>query len=176
MICASMNAVLERWNELAAKAAAETILPCCGSRAWARTMVATRPLADEPAVLEAAGRVWSALPEEAWMEAFASHPRIGQREAPSVSTKASAAWSAEEQRAAFETEEGVTEALRQANARYEERFGRVFLVCATGRSAREILDILERRMRNSAEAELREAAEQQRQITALRLRRWMEGR
>lgn len=171
-----MNEVLERWNASGVEAAEAAVLPCCGSRMWARGMAELRPLRDEADVLAAADRVWRALPEEAWAEAFGSHPRIGEREAPAAATEASAAWSTEEQRTAMGAEAEVRDALREANARYEERFGRVFLVCAAGRSAGEILAMLERRMGNDAEAELYEAAEQQREITVLRLKRWMEGR
>ncbi len=176
MICQTMNQVLERWNLSDAEAAAEEVLPCCGSGVWARMMTAARPLTDEDQVVAAADRIWRTLPEEARLEAFASHPRIGQREAPQGATAISAAWSGEEQRTAMLAEDRVKSALQMANERYELRFGRVFLVCADGRSAGEILAELERRMANDAYVELMEAAEEQRKITELRLRRWMGAR
>jgi 2-oxo-4-hydroxy-4-carboxy-5-ureidoimidazoline decarboxylase len=82
-------------------------------------------------------------------------------------------WSSQEQRAASSPDEAVKAALAEGNRLYEEKFGRIFIVCASGRSAAEILGILERRMENSAELELKQAAEQQGQITQLRLRRWL---
>ena len=176
MIGATMDGTLERWNRCNAEQAEAEVLPCCGSRAWARAMTARRPLVEEAEVLRAASEVWRELPEKAWMEAFASHPRIGEREAPQSATRRSAAWSTEEQRTAMLGEACVQQELRRLNEEYERRFGRVFLICAAGRSAQEIAAELERRMTNEPRAELVEAAEQQRQITALRLTRWMEAR
>jgi 2-oxo-4-hydroxy-4-carboxy-5-ureidoimidazoline decarboxylase len=163
------NPVLTRWNALDAEAAAREILPCCGSYAWADALAAHRPFTSTQHLFEASDTVWAALPEPAWCEAFDSHPRIGQRAA----TAESLAWSSEEQRAAISPHDAVKLALAEGNRQYEERFGRIFIVCASGRSAQEILAILNARMQNTAAAELLEAAEQQRQITQLRLRRWL---
>jgi 2-oxo-4-hydroxy-4-carboxy-5-ureidoimidazoline decarboxylase len=119
--------------------------------------------------------VWLALPEAAWQEAFDSHPRIGQKHAQIVATERSLQWSAQEQRAALSTDDAAKQALEVANRRYEQKFGRIFIVCATGKTPSEILCILETRMQNDASTELHEAAEQQRQITQLRLQRWLES-
>jgi len=171
-----LNYTLARWNELEAEAAAREILPCCGARAWAQGLAARRPFAEAQELFAASDSVWSGLPEEAWREAFDSHPRIGQSHARAA-TAESLTWSAEEQKAAISPggsqEGGAKLALAAANRQYEERFGRIFIVCASGRSAAEILAILEGRMQNDAAAEMLEAAEQQRQITQLRLRRWL---
>jgi 2-oxo-4-hydroxy-4-carboxy-5-ureidoimidazoline decarboxylase len=117
-------------------------------------------------------RVWSNLAEDDWQEAFDSHPRIGQQHA-CAATAESLAWSSEEQRAAMSPGDAAKLALAEGNRQYEERFGRIFIVCATGKSAAEILAILNARMNHTAADELLEAAEQQRQITQLRLRRWL---
>jgi 2-oxo-4-hydroxy-4-carboxy-5-ureidoimidazoline decarboxylase len=172
MTMPSSNPVLVRWNDLDAEAAAREILPCCGSRAWAEDLAARRPLAAPRQLLEMSDSVWAGLGEDDWREAFDSHPRIGQRHAQAA-TAESLAWSSEEQRAAMSQDEAAKLALAEGNRQYEERFGRIFIVCAAGKSAAEILAILERRMQNSAAAEMLEAAEQQRQITQLRLRRWL---
>lgn len=169
-----MNPVLARWNALDAEPAAREVLPCCGSTAWATQLVTKRPIADEPSLIEASNTVWFSLPKEAWQEAFNSHPRIGQKHSQTHATEESLRWSAQEQRAAL-SEDTAKLALEEANHHYEQRFGRIFIVCASGKSAREILSILEQRMNNDASTELREAAEQQRQITELRLRRWLES-
>jgi len=129
----------------------------------------------EADVLKAATEIWRELPVEDWMEAFASHPRIGERHAAGAATARSMAWSGEEQRAAALNGDATKHALREANGQYERRFGRIFLICARGRTSEEILSNLEARMANDDETELLEAAEQQRQITAMRLQRWMEG-
>lgn len=164
--------VLSRWNALDAVSAARAILPCCGSRAWAEAVVGRRPFASEQELFNASDAVWAGLPEDAWHAAFDSHPRIGQQHARAASAT-SLAWSAAEQSAAVLPDEAARLALAEANRRYEATFGRIFIVCASGRSAAEILALCERRMTNDAATELLEAAEQQRQITQLRLRRWL---
>jgi 2-oxo-4-hydroxy-4-carboxy-5-ureidoimidazoline decarboxylase len=171
---------LARWNSLDADAAAREILPCCGSSAWASGVAARRPYATPEDLCEASDRIWAALPEPDWHQAFDSHPRIGQRHARAA-TAASLAWSSDEQRAARSStdpnadpqEDATKLALAEANRQYEEKFHRIFIVCATGKSAAEILAICNTRRNNSAADELLEAAEQQRQITQLRLRKWL---
>ncbi|RSL15743.1 2-oxo-4-hydroxy-4-carboxy-5-ureidoimidazoline decarboxylase [Edaphobacter aggregans] len=170
-----MNPVLTRWNALDAESAAREVLPCCGSSAWAAQLAAKRPIVNEATLLEVSKTVWFSLPEEAWQEAFDSHPRIGQKHAQTHTTEESLRCSAQEQRTAVSEDEAAKLALEEANRHYEQRFGRIFIVCATGKTAREILSILDQRMTNDASTELREAAEQQRQITELRLRRWLES-
>ena len=170
-----MNKVLARWNSLGPTAAAREALPCCGSHAWAEALVSARPIADEASLLETSASIWLSLPEQAWQEAFDSHPRIGQNQAIAHATKESLSWSAQEQRAALSNDEATKLALEDANRRYEERFGRIFIVCASGKTSAEILAILEARLQNDAATELLEAAEQQRQITQLRLHRWLES-
>jgi 2-oxo-4-hydroxy-4-carboxy-5-ureidoimidazoline decarboxylase len=170
-----MNKVLTRWNSLDPAAAARETLPCCGSQAWAVGLASRRPIADEASLFEASRRVWLALPPQAWQEAFDSHPRIGQRHAQAHTTGQSLRWSAQEQSTALSEDEATKLALEEANRRYEQKFGRIFIVCATGKTSAEMLAILETRMKNDAATELREAAEQQRQITQLRLHRWLES-
>ena len=172
MMMPSENPVLINWNQLDHESAAREILPCCGSRAWAKGLAALRPLANEDQLFAASDRIWAALPKPAWQEAFDSHPRIGQQHARAA-TSESLAWSSEEQRAAISNEDAVKLALAEGNRQYEERFGRIFIVCAAGRSAPEILGLLNARMKNTAADEWLEAADQQRQITQLRLRRWL---
>jgi len=172
--------VLARWNRLPIEEAMRAILPCCGSKAWAQRIVARRPLVDEAALVVASDDTWRNLNRSDWMEAFHSHPRIGEARAsqslPGQSPLAQAvAWSAGEQRNVADAEAAVKIALADANQQYERRFNRIFIVCATGKSAPEILEILRRRLKNDPETELHEAAEQQRQITEIRLRKWLQG-
>jgi 2-oxo-4-hydroxy-4-carboxy-5-ureidoimidazoline decarboxylase len=169
-----MNKVLARWNTLDTADAAREALPCCGSNAWALALASKRPIADEAALIEASTAIWWGLPEQAWREAFDSHPRIGQRHAVSNATTQSLDWSAKEQQN-VSADDAARLALEQANQRYEEKFGRIFIVCATGKTSAEILTLLESRLQNDASTELREAAEQQRQITQLRLNKWLNG-
>lgn len=170
-----MNLVLARWNARDEAAAAREVLPCCGSKVWAARLSKMRPFAEEAELKQAAVEVWAALPAEDWQEAFDSHPRIGQGHAQREATAESLRWSGEEQRAVMSPDDVAKQALAEGNRRYEERFDRIFIVCAAGRSAAEILAILEERLSNEDAAELQEAAEQQRQITQLRLQRWLRG-
>lgn len=162
---------LAHWNATDAASATEIILPCCGSRAWAESMSRARPVDDPEHLLALAGSIWYSLPLTAWQEAFESHPRIGKANGAPARGR-SAAWSEAEQ-ADAQSDETVAAALARANAAYEARFGRIFLICASGRSAKGILAEATRRMSNDDAEELRETVEQQRQITALRLRRWL---
>ncbi|HEX4154863.1 MAG TPA: 2-oxo-4-hydroxy-4-carboxy-5-ureidoimidazoline decarboxylase [Acidobacteriaceae bacterium] len=166
------NTILEDWNGLERETAMKTILPCNGSRAWAIGMVKLRPLQTPQQLFAAADKVWQELPETDWQQAFDSHPRLGESKANST-TAQSLRWSAGEQSAA--KLDGATQAaLAEANRAYEAKFGRIFILCATGRSAAEVFAILEQRLRCDAATELREAAEQQRLITQLRLRKWLQ--
>lgn len=168
-----MNSVLVRWNGLQSDQAEEEILPCCGSRAWARGMAARRPIADEDSLFAASDAIWKGLPETDWMEAFKSHPRIGDSPSPAPGAPRSRAWSREEQRMVGTATEDVKAALAEGNRAYEQRFKHIFIVCATGKSPREILAILRQRLGNDETTEIGEAAEQQRQIAQLRLRKWL---
>jgi OHCU decarboxylase len=107
------------------------------------------------------------------MEAFESHPRIGESAASIAATEKSKAWSTEEQGKVSEAADGVKSALEQGNREYEKRFGRILIVCASGRSPSEILEILRRRLQNDDATELREAADEQQRITQIRLRKWL---
>jgi 2-oxo-4-hydroxy-4-carboxy-5-ureidoimidazoline decarboxylase len=169
-----MNKVLTRWNSLDADEAAREALPCCGSHAWAVALASKRPIADEAALEQTSTAIWWALPEQAWREAFDSHPRIGQKHAVSHATRESLQWSTKEQQD-VSADDATSLTLADANRRYEQRFGRIFIVCATGKTSAEILALLEGRLQNDHATELREAAEQQRQITQLRLNKWLNG-
>lgn len=167
-----MKGMLARWNQLQPADAADEILPCCGSRAWAQGMTLRRPLQNQAALLAASGEIWWNLSESDWLEAFRNHPRIGEPAARSAPSR-TAAWSREEQQRAVTASDETKAALADANRAYEERFHRIFIVCATNKSAPEILEILQRRLRNDEATELRETAEQQQQIVHIRLKKWL---
>jgi len=169
-----MSGVLARWNRLLPDEAALEILDCCGSSEWSRQLAAGRPFEDELSLITASDGVWNCLPPPDWLEALSKHPRIGEQKAPQAASAQSAAWSAEEQQDVTSAAEAIQSALADTNREYEQRFGRVFIVCATGKSAGEMLDILRRRLRNDDATELREAAEEQRKITNLRLKKWLQ--
>jgi OHCU decarboxylase len=168
-----MNPTLAAWNQADAATAFDAMIACCGAKQWAKAMVALRPIASVEELSTAADRVWSTMEKPDWMEAFACHPRIGERKAVAHIGPKSAAWSAQEQSSTSQIAERILAELAAGNARYEERYGFTYIVCATGKSAEEMLAILNRRLASSREAELREAAEQQRQITQIRLGKWL---
>jgi len=168
-----MSEVLARWNGLESAEAAKEILPCCGSSVWVERMVGKRPFDDEAAVLITADEVWRRLGAADWLEAFKAHPKIGESRAAVQTGERSANWSEQEQKSVVAARGDVKLRLAEVNRAYEEKFGFIFIVCATGKSAPEILEILERRLQNVKETELKEAAEEQRQITQLRLKKWL---
>lgn len=113
------------------------------------------------------------MQEPDWREAFACHPRIGERSAAALAGGQSTAWSRLEQSRTSAADENLLAELARGNQVYEEQFGFTYIVCATGKSAEEMLAILRRRLANTRDTELREAAEQQRQITQIRLGKWL---
>ena len=167
-----MSAVLDEWNQADEHSATEAMLACCAAHRWTAEMIALRPIAGLAALSEAADRVWAGMGEQDWLEAFAAHPRIGERKT-TAAPEASEAWAREEQAGASGAPRDVLGELAEGNAAYERRFGFTYIVCATGRSAEEMLAILKRRLANERMAELREAAEQQRQIMQIRLGKWL---
>jgi 2-oxo-4-hydroxy-4-carboxy-5-ureidoimidazoline decarboxylase len=170
-----MSSVLVRWNHLPVEVATEEILPCCGSKTWAGRMAGRRPFADEATLLAASDEAWRNLGEADWMEAFRGHPRIGEFLTSQPAPAQSSAWSTQEQHNVTLAGDAVKIALAEANREYERQFKHIFIVCATNKSGPEILEIMRRRMQNEQNAELREAAEQQRQITHIRLKKWLSG-
>lgn len=168
-----LSPVLARWNALPDMEATEEVLPCCGAMRWAQELVRLRPFGSDADLFQASDQLWQDLEPGDWDEAFRSHPRIGERKAPEAATRQSATWSRQEQNGVDAENADVVTELACANVEYEARFGRVFLVCATGKSAAEMVELLKRRLENDPEAELLEAQKQQRQITQLRLRKWL---
>ncbi|MBV9084048.1 MAG: 2-oxo-4-hydroxy-4-carboxy-5-ureidoimidazoline decarboxylase [Acidobacteriaceae bacterium] len=155
---------LEQLNTADSKTVREQLLRCCGSEAWANDMLARRPFADSNALQSAAEHVWWALSQSAWIQAFSSHPRIGEK-------KAMSEWSAGEQSGIATAVDGTVRCLEDLNHRYESKFGWMFIVCATGKSADEMKTSLERRIENTADDEIRIAAAEQAKIMRLRLQK-----
>jgi OHCU decarboxylase len=150
----------EDFDRLPVNEAAARLLPCCGSRAWARRMAEGRPFQDIADLQEKSDRIWRSLDGADWREAFAAHPRIGET---------GSRWSEQEQAGARGADTRTLAGLIEANRVYETRFDHIFIVCATGKSAAEMLGLLRARLANDPETELRIAAEEQRKITNLRL-------
>ena len=162
---------LDWLNALSSTAARTELLKCCGSTRWAATLTEHRPFASLDQLLAQADDVWWALDQGDWLEAFRSHPKIGEKKAAASVTAQSQQWSAEEQQGVARTGQETMGKLARLNRVYEEKFGFIFIVCATGKSTDEILALLETRLGNEPAAELRSAAAEQAKITDLRLRK-----
>jgi OHCU decarboxylase len=162
---------LDWLNALTSEAARAELLKCCGSTRWAATLTERRPFTNLDQLLAQSSDVWWALDQGDWLEAFRSHPKIGEKKAAASVATQSQQWSAEEQQGVARAGEEAVEKLARLNRVYEEKFGFIFIVCATGKSTDEILALLETRLENEPAAELRSAAAEQAKIADLRLRK-----
>lgn len=169
-----MNEKLEQLNQAESETAYADFLNCCGSQNWARLMTEARPFGDVVVLIKQARQIWLNLTAEDWLEAFAAHPKIGARQGTPKQQAQSAEWSRGEQSGTNAADDSVLDALTEANSLYEEKFGFIFIVCATGKSAEEMLDLCRRRVRNDTDAEIRIAADEQRKITEIRLKKLLE--
>lgn len=164
-----MNQSIAWLNELPARSAEGEFLKCCGAWRWAQKMTAARPFAEAQELFTKADEIWWSLTEEDWLEAFRAHPKIGEKKASIGQSEQAQRWSAQEQSRAQSATAPVMDSLAHGNRAYQTRFGFIFIVCATGKTADEMLDILNQRLSNPREVELQNAAEEQRKITQLRL-------
>jgi OHCU decarboxylase len=148
---------------------------CCGSRGWAEQIVAERPFADLDDLIQKSDRIWWSLEPGDWLEAFHSHPKIGEKKAAAPTTAEAQQWSADEQSGIRNSSQETIDDLAQLNREYEQKFGYIFIVCASGKSSEEMLAILRARFGNDRDEELRNAAAEQAKITQLRLEKLVAG-
>ena len=157
-------------NEASDDDARVSLTRCCGSSRWVEGVLARRPFTDDAAVYDAAEAVWKDASKDDVLEALTHHPEIGANlDALREKFASTANWSAGEQGAVAVADEETLVALRDGNVAYRERFGHIFVVCATGKSAKEMLGLLEARMGNDPEGEIWVAAAEQGKITRIRL-------
>ena len=169
-----MTVPVDRIDRLNPVDAEVGFLRCCGASRWARAMTALRPHQTEDALLRAAEAVASCLRTEDWLEAFSHHPRIGGRVAIDPQRgQGTASWSRGEQSGLDDADGSIRRRIAGLNSAYEARFGHVYLVCATGKTAADLLVMLEERLPHDAPTELAIAAAEQRKITAIRPRKWL---
>lgn len=157
----------------------QELLNCCGSKSWAKMMMTFFPADDLAELLEDAEEVWFELSEDDWKEAFSHHPKIGDRESlenkfASTAHPKTIGWASDEQIGVSSASPELIDALSEANKQYEEKFGYIFIVCATGKSAEEMLGMLQLRLRNSPAEEIKIAADEQNKITKLRIEKLLE--
>jgi OHCU decarboxylase len=169
------SAGLRRFNGLPSEMARLELQRCCGSTAWVERMERIRPFATVDHLLGAADVQWKALPRSAWTEAFAAHPRIGSVRDIADASAGTRAWAEGEQSGARGASAATLAALVAANRDYEQKFGFIFLICATGKSADEMLAQCRMRYGHEIEVEMEIAAEEQRKITRLRLLKLIAG-
>jgi 2-oxo-4-hydroxy-4-carboxy-5-ureidoimidazoline decarboxylase len=164
-----MAPTVDELDALPADRAADLLSACCAASRWVSRMVARRPFGSKDALLRAADDVWHSMDEGDFREAFAHHPRIGERASDVAQNTRGAAWSAGEQARVERATDDVHAALAKVNREYEKRFGHIYIVSATGRSAEELLALAEERLSHSPHEEMLIAAEEQRKILQLRL-------
>ena len=147
----------------------EELLKCCGSSAWVQKMLPFFPVSGRAELLQIAEEQWNKCSEEDWKEAFTHHPKIGDIESLQKKFASTAGWASAEQSKIHTASQRTIEALAKGNRKYEEKFGYIFIVCATGKSAEEMLDLLEARLKNDPEDEIEIAAGEQNKITKIRI-------
>ncbi|OZG70278.1 OHCU decarboxylase [Hahella sp. CCB-MM4] len=169
-----MNEGLERFNQLDEAEAVAMMETCCTAMRWCREIASRRPYSSLEQMLKAADEIWGTMEQDDVLEAFSGHPKIGDVNSLRAKYAHTAGLAGAEQGAVKQASEDVLQALKAANDEYEARNGFIFIVCATGKSAGEMLAILQQRLANDRQTELRIGAEEQGKITAIRLRKLFE--
>ncbi|HMP73462.1 MAG TPA: 2-oxo-4-hydroxy-4-carboxy-5-ureidoimidazoline decarboxylase [Kiritimatiellia bacterium] len=160
---------LDELNALTVQAALPELIKCCGSQRWAKAMCAARPFVSVDALHTAADGIWNGLSVEDWREAFTHHPKIGDIDSLRKKFATTADWASGEQSGVNQANEETLRGLAEGNRAYEETFGYIFIVCATGKSAGEMLEMLRSRLSNPPDLEIRVAGAEQQKITRIRL-------
>ena len=162
------------FNILSKEQLIEELTKCCGSSAWVKRMLPFIPADDFVELLEDAEEQWYKCNENDWKEAFAHHPKIGDIDSLKKKFTSTALWASGEQSGINTASQKTIEALAEGNRKYEDKFGYIFIVCATGKSAEEMLETLESRLSNDPKEEIEIAADEQNKITKLRLEKLLE--
>ena len=160
---------LDTLNTLPKSEALEQFAICCGASKWVEEITAFRPFQHKNELFDLTEKIWFSLNSEDWLEAFSHHPKIGDIDLLRKKFQKIKSWSEKEQSGIQEAGENILKDLAESNRLYEEKFGYIFIVCATGKSAGEMLALLKVRLENDPEAELLIAAKEQNKITQLRL-------
>ena len=160
---------LDAFNALTYDEAMKDLLRCCGARRWAEQMAARRPFRTVDDAFAAADQLWARMQKPDILEAFGHHPKIGDVAGLRAKFASTSAWASGEQAGVKAAGEDVLQELARGNELYESRFGYIFIVCATGKTADEMLVLLEQRLGHKPADELRVAAGEQAKITRIRL-------
>lgn len=162
---------IERLNQLDDAEAVQELLKCCGSQNWAKRMAESRPFQTVAELNSRAADLWWSLDSADWLEAFRSHPKIGEKKAANSLSAQAESWAGQEQSSVATASEQILSDLASLNTEYEDKFGFIYIVCATGKSPEELLALLKSRLVNQPNDELRIAANEQSKITEIRLKK-----
>lgn len=165
---------LEKINSLPAPEASAEFLRCCGSARWASAMTGARPFPNKDRLLSESEKAWFSLEPADWLEAFSHHPKIGDIKDLRERFAQTREWAKFEQAGVGGANEQILASLSEGNREYEAKYGYIFIICASGKSAGEILKSLQERLNNDRQSELVIAAEEQRKIMRLRLEKMLE--
>jgi 2-oxo-4-hydroxy-4-carboxy-5-ureidoimidazoline decarboxylase len=160
---------LDELNRLDEPTAREELLRCCHSSRWVEFVLSRRPFGSFNDLLKIADEGFAILSREDWLDAFSGHAKIGDVNSLRAKYSNTKDWSSNEQSGVRDAQEAVIQGLADGNADYEKRFGHIFIVCATGKTAAQMLEILRGRIDNDPSEELRIAAHEQSKITKIRL-------
>ena len=158
-------------NSLTDDEATKELLQCCGSKRWASATATGRPYDSLEILLATADDIWWSLNPNDWLEAFRSHPKIGEKKAADKVSAQAQQWSGQEQSGVGNASNKTIDSLATLNHEYEQKFGFIFIICATGKTTDEMLAALRERLTHDPAAELPIAAAEQSKITALRLKK-----
>ena len=162
---------LEQLNSIPRDEAVKALLQCCGSKRWAENVANARPYDNVETLIANANDEWWTLDRDDWLEAFQSHPKIGEKKSAAPVSDQSRQWSGQEQSGVATASRETVDALAALNWAYEQKFGFIFIICATGKTSEEMLESLKKRLENDVESELPIAAAEQSKITELRLKK-----
>lgn len=165
---------IEEINTLSQPQLKVELSKCCGSSTWVKMIMTHFPADNIDSLVEYAGEVWGECSEDDWKEAFAHHPEIGEVELQAEKFASTADWAMREQSGVNIAAKETISALAAGNRLYKEKFGYIFIVCATGKSAEEMLKLLQYRLNNEPSKEIKIAAEEQNKITKLRIQKLLE--
>jgi len=165
---------IEQLNLLPTNKLFDELEKCCGSCAWINTMITNRPFKDNISLHKTSDAIWGKLSEPDYLEAFSHHPQIGDVASLKKKFASTANWASKEQQGASEASDETLSELKQGNDKYFKRFGFIFILCATGKTAIQMLDLLNTRLINDRTTELSIAASEQNKITHLRLEKLLQ--
>lgn len=161
--------MIEELDRASEDAVVESLRACCGSESWCRAMASRRPFCDLANLHRIADLAFDSLTRQDWLEAFSFHPKIGDLDSLRMKFAGNREWSSLEQAGILDSDEETIRQLAERNGRYQAKFGYIFIVCASGQTATEMLALLEARLQNTDKEEFIIAAAEQRKITHLRI-------